>query len=354
MNKLYYLAALAAVALSLGFTACDDDDENEPVQDGYTLTINVHTDVMGNDTEEFVAIYNAYRTAFGLDELEKENENESVSFTGKDSIECVKRIQECCAKAETTLYGMTWEDVHVISVRDTTTNTAIYTKQYGVAADNGSVTYRDFDMADHDFPLTKRHYFPSNGYVTAVYIDSRSNMISPYTWFWQNHYVGKDLNQGAGGNYVYPSYGLLQIQDGADWSYIDKEKFVGGLLVLDNQSGYDPPKSFYFENRLYTISVDVSNLKYAFDLNHKAGGSYLYLYTTTSDYTGKVLKGSESGIYSADHDISREKENLVRGVTYDSRRQINMKYPYGVDLNMGAGGDYMYWREIYTRPWSNE
>jgi len=334
------VVAFAAVALTVGFSACSDDED---VTGKYELEVNVHADAMGSDVQEFVSICNAYRTAIGLDELNANTENESVCFTGKDSLDCVASIQKCCAQAEMALNGKTWEDKNVISIRDANTNAPIYIKQYGSSADN-SITTHTFDKVDSDFLIVKN--IPSHFWVTFVHIDSRSNCISPFTSFWQDNYVGRDLNVGAGGNYVYPSYSGFVVNDEVGVS----DSFVGGMLVLKNESGLEPPTEFKFENCLYTIAKDVCNRAYSFDLNHKAGGSYLYLYTTRSSNTGKVLRGDWSKIVTADHDITSNESNLVRGVTYWSNQTITLTYPKGIDLNEGAGGDWVYWREIYDTP----
>jgi len=356
MTKRFFLAALAAVALTIGFTACSDDDDD--VDAGkYELTVNVHADAVGSDYQEFVTIYNAYRSAFGLGEMNENTDDESledVVITGKDSLDCVSSIQKKCDQAEKALKGQEWSDVNEIAIRDANTNAKIYTKQYGAPADNG-ISHDTFDRVDDYWNLWET---PEYFYVALVNIDSRSSTLTYFSELWHgglyNHlYVGEDLNKGAGGNYVYPSYfGFVMRADDDSWDRDAPKRHVGGMLVLNNESGTNPPAEFWFEDCLYKIAKDANCQEYSYDLNHKAGGSYLYLYTTEARYTGKVLRGDLSEIYWSGNDITDRGYSFVRGVTYGSDKSITLTHPNGIDLNQGAGGKYMYWLEVYGNPWT--
>ncbi len=335
MTKRFFLAALTAVALTLGFTACSDDENEHSGK--YEMTVSVHADEIGSDTEELAVICNAYRTAFGLGQLSENTEDETTTIQGNDSLECANTIKQLCVKAEKQLEGTTWTDRNIVSIRDIATNAAVYTHTYGAKAENGA-SIEHFDRAPG------RQIPAVNTYCVAdLCVDSRSSACYEWSELWRRNYLGHDLNCCAGGNYVYPSISVLDITNVYDLILCLKY-MVGGIYVLNNESGGNPPETFEYDGCTYTIAKDANTGKYSFDLNHKAGGKYLYLYTTRADQTQKYLQAYNIKIWWDDDDCSDEYERrfFVKGLTLYRNGEIKLTHPNGIDLNQDAGGDYIY------------
>jgi len=138
MNKRFFLAALSAVALSLGFTACDDDDD---ANGDYQLTASVRLDMIGQDIEESISIYGCYANTLGTSMTE---ESSTVKIAGTDSLDCINKVLSLCSQAHEKLNKESWNDVTGISV--IANNTKLYSRKYGSNADNSSDKIEAVDL----------------------------------------------------------------------------------------------------------------------------------------------------------------------------------------------------------------
>ncbi len=129
---------------------------------------------------------------------------------------------------------------------------------------------------------------------------SSSNVDLPYPW----RKDPVDLNKGAGGLYIYL---FKKMGNGSPVPSAS----VTGVTVLQGQSP-DVPAGYQWDDT---------------DLNKSVGGAYLYLAWTCDPHNQPIV------------DVQ---------VVYDSTREgAKNKVPPGwdyvdVDLNKGAGGDYIY------------
>lgn len=113
-----------------------------------------------------------------------------------------------------------------------------------------------------------------------------------------------DVNQGAGGRYLYFAYHI-----------------GNGVPITDI-------RTVYGDDRNVTIPQSPSGQPYqkiGVDLNLGAGGKYIYACTTTDPAAGAAITGLK----------------VIAG----NSPNIQPEAPYqrdGLDLNLGAGGDYVY------------
>ena len=158
-------------------------------------------------------------------------------------------------------------------------------------------------------------------YITDLYIiaGNSSNITPPASY----QKIDVDLNKGAGGKYIYLCYTKqdvaspiqgLEVYYGVDKYPYPSLSYPWRDGVISNSAGFDYP---------------------GIDLNCGAGGDYIYLYQTRV-----------SGIlnpYEGYKPWSKIKEIGV----YFARTSASSQVPAGwkripVDLNMGAGGFYIY------------
>ena len=72
---------MSAAILSLGFTACSDDDDNNTTG-SYSETFTMHFSLTPEDEDEFIQAY------YNATDLTTDCEAEAVTITGKDSADC--------------------------------------------------------------------------------------------------------------------------------------------------------------------------------------------------------------------------------------------------------------------------
>ena len=160
-------------------------------------------------------------------------------------------------------------------------------------------------------------------YIGELFIgegDSRHEALSKLIAFEPDGFVDCDMNRDAGGNYVYLAYKRVAKATDAltDIMVYQGKKFEPSRRLLIND------KSVKF-----TLVADI-------DLNHTAGGKYLYLYTTDSKYTGNPITSLEI--------LEKVDSYLKCGVERVTvkRADGNRMTTENIDLNKGAGGDYLY------------
>lgn len=129
--------------------------------------------------------------------------------------------------------------------------------------------------------------------------------------------INRDLNDDAGGDYVYIGYKTST----------DPSKAITGILF---RVGENPPDSityggytFNLVGGSYEANTGVDNVV---DLNEDAGGAYIYTYVTRDPNYGPALTAltvNESSSYSGWSTGTNTSGNVI-------------------DLNQSAGGDYLY------------
>ena len=160
-------------------------------------------------------------------------------------------------------------------------------------------------------------------YIGEVFVasgESKHEALSKLVAFEPDGFIDCDLNQNAGGDYVYLAYKRVAKAKDA----------LTDIVVFEGKN----PSAI---NRL---SIGESSVKYTLvadvDLNESAGGKYLYLYTSNSSNTGnpiRSLKVEQTIDSYLKCGVERVTVRLAEGKT------ITDEY---IDLNKKAGGDYLY------------
>lgn len=163
----------------------------------------------------------------------------------------------------------------------------------------------------------------SKPYIGEIFIaegDSRHEALSKLVAFEPDAYIDCDLNRKAGGNHVYAAYKrAAKVKDA-----------LTDLVVFE---GKNPELT-------RRLDIDGSSIKYTLvegvDLNSDAGGKYLYLYSTDSTKTGNPITNLSisdkivSSLKCGDEKVTVKRAE-GKSITSES-----------IDLNKGAGGDYLY------------
>ena len=160
-------------------------------------------------------------------------------------------------------------------------------------------------------------------YIGDVYIaeaKTSHEALAKLVAFNPDGYVAVDLNQDAGGNYVYMAY-----------KRVAKSRDALTDIVVYEGKKFEPTRRITIGNNIakYSLVADI-------DLNCNAGGKYLYMYTTDSKYAGGAIMSLE---------VKEQAESSVKcGVErITARRAEGSKYTdEQIDLNKNAGGDYLY------------
>ena len=160
-------------------------------------------------------------------------------------------------------------------------------------------------------------------YIGEIFVaegGSKHEALSNLVAFAPDGFVDADLNRGAGGNYVYMAY-----------KRVAKARDALTDLVIYEGKNPDPTRRMTLNEHSvkFTLVSDV-------DLNSRAGGKYLYLYATDSSYTGSPITSlSITERVEASVKCGVERSTVKRGEGKAFTEEA-------IDLNKGAGGDYLY------------
>ena len=168
-------------------------------------------------------------------------------------------------------------------------------------------------------PLEEQKPYISEVFVAAG--ENKTEALANLIGYEPDGFVDCNLNQDAGGDNVYMAYKRVS----------DPSMALTDMGVLQ---GKNPEKT-----RLIKIDSN-TEVKYDLvadvDLNKDAGGKYLYLYTTNSQAVGNPilnLSVKESTVSYLKCGIERVTAKRFDGNIYTDEM---------IDLNKGAGGDYLY------------
>ncbi len=130
--------------------------------------------------------------------------------------------------------------------------------------------------------------------------------------------IDRDLNDGAGGDYVYMGYKTTT----------DPSKAITGILF---RVGENPPDRITDNGKAYFYLVGKGETNTAseggyIDLNAKAGGDYIYMYVTRDPGYGAPLTA-----------ITVDENSSKTGYETATNNSGSV-----IDLNQGAGGKYLY------------
>lgn len=188
-----------------------------------------------------------------------------------------------------------------------------------------------FNPAEEDltpFYIHTKHYTAESlealkPYISEVFVSegaTRYAALADMVKYGVDGFVDRDLNQSAGGNFVYLGYKRTEKAEDA----------LTDLVVFE---GKNPEES-------KRLDIDGKTVKYTLvsnvDLNSNAGGKWLYLYFSDSANTGNPLKGLR-----VEEEIVSYLKCGVEEVTV-KRAEDKVITNENIDLNKSAGGDYLY------------
>lgn len=134
-----------------------------------------------------------------------------------------------------------------------------------------------------------------------------------------------DLNEGAGGDWIYLCY-----------STINDSRLKNSGISLINSLYIDSSE----KNRDISSQLGNGYTRVNLDLNRRAGGDYIYLYSSKSnDYSKKRIGGIK--VISTDKPLSAEQMKGFDDYDFAGFRKIHYT-PINVDLNKNARGKFIY------------
>lgn len=358
MRKIFFLVAFAAIALTMGLTSCEKENKND-----YELKVYLYAAKGSNDHDETKDILSEYYNSFGYSAVA---EDKLISVNGKDSLDCIKVINENCAKAEAKLKGNSWTDQTSIWVISEDEDTQIYECKYGIdaeSADNASVydnrfgkcrSYDSIVPDVDDYTFAKSFSVQENGHT--LYSDTE--------WQRRIYFNTENLNSEAGGRFLYLCTKIsdLKISDiktmiSNNDESLNNGNLIGDVIVLNS---YTHPDTITYDGIEYkAVKGGTDGEREPVDLNYKAGGPYLYMYYSTDVlHFRRVLDLHGSWMVSSGKDFSIDKvtrypvydrydSSFAKGVEFDENGNIRLSRENGVDLNEGAGGDYIHFLTAY-------
>lgn len=174
-------------------------------------------------------------------------------------------------------------------------------------------------------------------YIGELFVgsgQSKREALAELLKFDVDGYIDIDANQDAGGDYVYIGYRRCK--------NTPAERAITDVVVCEGKN----PAAIKDIKKADTSITATYNLVAKIDLNKDAGGDYLYLYATKDTKAGSPLVD----IYISEgkgKTVDKTKDNLVYKTVLkgDSGTKI--------DLNDGAGGDYLYLIQVRSAEDSN-
>jgi len=356
MNK--KLVWFAAATLALGFASCSNEKEDDTVTE--IFSVKVEADALTNDLRD---VYEAYYSAAGI---AIDADTMCVGIAGKDSADCAKKFLALMDKAEKQFASKTQWEEEVSVIAQNSKLTEVYRKVFGANSTNSEYYADTFGglLEDADAIVPKRGV-----YTKDLFVDTWGEYIlfnSTAQYYAKRYPASRDLNEHAGGRYVYMSAELTE-------NYHDA---ITGAFILKSTTGVCK-KEIMYNGIKYQCSSELDNVAIPNyrnrDLNEEAGGPWLFLYTTHDISTGKrllsgtyvcrkfdIVTGSESTtldeILKKCHIevVGDELEFMPGSYAVSTEADLNniklehrdgpdgIDLTRGQDMNEGAGGRYMY------------
>lgn len=160
-------------------------------------------------------------------------------------------------------------------------------------------------------------------YVTKLFVATGSTekeALTALASYAPDDFVKLDLNEGAGGDYIY--LGFMRSDD--------EREALTSLIILTNGSPTQT-KRVYSDSSTYLLYKLVSNT----DLNKGAGGNKLYLYYTNNEKAGSPILDIDitSSVAESNNQNSYYAARLVDGTTLKNEN---------ANVNKGTDGDKLY------------
>jgi len=358
MNKRFFLAALSAVALTMGFTACDDDNVDAGK---YEMNVFLRLDQVSSDEDESKQIFETYITALGI----TDQEEMTVTIQGKDSLDCVNTVTEKCAKAEAQLNGQQWSSLTAISVSIPAekNSTLLYSKTFGTSSSNG----KKFTIKQFGPEVSNR----GGHSAKDMLVQCQNSPSGSSDWKYEHPYYNPiELNWDARGKYVYTMFdnsGVTSFKDLRTYVINNDtdslNQYIADVLILVSDSYHGDFHEFTYNGATYKYAHGIYNDPVMWDMNMGASGPYLHLfYSTDAMHFQRVIDIDMSLIAFCEDsfwvsfkyhnftldDIGRGNwrySEFVKAVRYNNGNVVFERADG--DFNQGAGGAFLHMRADY-------
>lgn len=280
----YFLTMVLAALAGISICSCNDDDDNGG-NGGDNASNSFIMKFTGLVTDSLSYAEDSTLKAAYVNAFEVSDFRSSFSIKGKDSIEISEKIMEKCSLAEASLEGRDFINAHTISIYKTnnddegekkSTYYVWYNKEY-------------YSSTDQFFSYNNaKPFYNAGGYNYATEIKIQQEYFNDNgDKRWRVPDV--DLNDGAGGEYTYMGIYFK------DYNKDDVKDYITDVICVSSGSGLDENFTLKYNGRTYKMAK--KHNKDSQDMNHKAGGPYLYIMYTRDYYDGRYLVNCSSDFY---------------------------------------------------------
>ena len=352
MRKLSNLFGIALLALAgITISSCSDDNEStgKHISGDQSFILKISSHVPADSLFEDNQPFRARLSAAGF------NEDNIISISGKDSVDIKSKLDATMKKVATNL----------TSKNETPFKLSVYRINNDATEEKSSNVCWYEEAFNHDqnsifksVNACEFQYEEKTLYATdiAVVNKDRGDLKSMPSGYSQ---VDKDLNDGAGGDYIYMGIKFEEYNES------HKNQYITDVITLASTKHLDNNYTINYNGRTYKMATGGE-----LDLNANAGGDWIYIMYTRDKYevNGKeayLVNTAEDG-YVQQHyrqynpDGITNTTRLVYTYTWFSSEDFNLsdqnigQYDRCVkmidnngkdlgdaDFNRKAGGEYM-------------
>lgn len=289
MKKYFYF--VLALVVGVVFASCskdnDDPTPNPEVGSVFLFSASISLDSSVDSTHAVTMMETAEKALLSVG---FSADNYTMELSGPDSAAVSQILMDKMAQVEEAVKANLKSGIIIVGVKgaekknyteDNNKNRSVsqwYHKRLGSSHANGS-DYRYGFLQGKTTSSGKKYH----GYRFVKSIATTEHYFSQSLMKDLDYetYIMKDLNDGAGGDYIYlwlKHSGKANTPfESSSNHFVWEGKYITDVIAI---YGGGEPKTIRIDGRNYTKASGVG------DLNKKAGGEYIWLYTTTDPVAG--------------------------------------------------------------------
>ena len=269
MRKLSNLFGIALLALAgITISSCSDDDEStgKHISGDQSFILKISSHVPADSLFEDNQSFRARLSAAGF------NEENIISISGKDSVDIKSKLDATMKKVATNLTSKN-ETPFKLSVyrinNDATEEKSSNVCWYEEAFNHGQNSiFKSVNACE--FKYDEKTLYATDIAIVNKDRGSLKSMPSGYSQ------VSKDLNDGAGGDYIYMGIRFEEYKES------HKNQYITDVITLASTKRLDNNYTINYNGRTYKMATGGE-----LDLNAKAGGDWIYIMYTRDEYKVK-------------------------------------------------------------------